>query len=177
MMLPARCAEAASLGMSVPVFIAHMGMAFDRVKWGFSPERIKESVVRTPDGNYAAEYSPEIFLYLYVEPGDENLNYIALTFSVDTEASLKIRGRRIAVRKPLPPARLRARGGRDERHGLGAADEARAFRPRPRRSAARRAQREVHLHDEILRIQYNAAYSTGALTRAATHRKSIQRGQ
>ena len=42
-----------------------------------------------PDGNYAAEYSPEIFLYLYVEPGDENLNYIALTFSVDTEASLK----------------------------------------------------------------------------------------
>ena len=89
MMLPARCAEAASLGMSVPVFIAHMGMAFDRVKWGFSPERIKESVVRTPDGNYAAEYSPEIFLYLYVEPGDENLNYIALTFSVDTEASLK----------------------------------------------------------------------------------------
>lgn len=89
MMLPARCAEAASLGMSVPVFIAHMGMAFDRVKWGFSPERIKESVVRTPDGNYAAEYSPEIFLYLYVEPGDENLNYIALTFSVDTEANLK----------------------------------------------------------------------------------------
>ena len=64
-------------------------MKSNRVKWGFSPERIKESVVRTPDGNYAAEYSPEIFLYLYVEPGDENLNYIALTFSVDTEASLK----------------------------------------------------------------------------------------
>ena len=88
-LFPARCAEAASLGMSVPVFIAHMGMAFDRVKWGFSPEHIRESVIQTPDGNYAAEYSPEIFLYLYVEPGDENLNYIALSFSVDTEASLK----------------------------------------------------------------------------------------
>ena len=85
----ARGAEAASLGMSVPVFIAHMGMAFDRVKWGFSPEHIKESVIRTPDGNYAAEYSPEIFLYLYVEPGDENLNYIALTFNIDAESSLK----------------------------------------------------------------------------------------
>ena len=89
LLFPRSAADAASLGMSVPVFIAHMGMAFDRVKWGFSPEHIKQSVVRTPDGNYAAEYSPEIYLYLYVEPGDENLNYIALTFSVDTEASLK----------------------------------------------------------------------------------------
>lgn len=87
---PARAAaDAASLGMSVPVFIAHMGMAFDRVKWGFSPERIKHSLMRTPDGNYAAEYSPEIFLYLYVKPGDENLNYIAISFSVDTDAGLK----------------------------------------------------------------------------------------
>ena len=82
-------AEAASLGMSVPVFTAHMGMAFDRVKWGFSPEGIREKLVRTNDGNYAAEYSPEIFLYLFVEPGDENINYIALSFSVNAESSLK----------------------------------------------------------------------------------------
>ena len=177
MMLPARCAEAASLGMSVPVFIAHMGMAFDRVKWGFSPERIKESVVRTPDGNYAAEYSPEIFLYLYVEPGDENLNYIALTFSVDTEASLKSADGESQYESLCRQLVFALEEGATNDTGLGAADEARAFRPRPRRSAARRAQREVHLHDEILRIQYNAAYSTGALTRAATHRKSIQRGQ
>ncbi len=88
-LMPVRAADAASLGMSVPVFIAHMGIAFERVKWGFSPERIKHSIMRTPDGNYAAEYSPEIFLYLYVEPGDENLNYIALSFSVETEAGLK----------------------------------------------------------------------------------------
>lgn len=88
-LMPVRAADAASLGMSVPVFIAHMGIAFERVTWGFSPERIKHSLMRTPDGNYAAEYSPEIFLYFYVEPGDENLNYIALSFSVETEAGLK----------------------------------------------------------------------------------------
>lgn len=89
LLMPVRAADAASLGMSVPVFISHMGMAFDRVKWGFSTERIKHSLMQTPDGNYVAEYSPEIFLYLYVEPGDEKLNYVAISFSADTEEGLK----------------------------------------------------------------------------------------
>lgn len=84
-----RAAEAETLGMSVPVFVAHMGIAFERVKWGFAPEEIRERLVRTDDGNYAAEYSPEIFLYLYVEEGDDNINYIALSFTVNAEASLK----------------------------------------------------------------------------------------
>lgn len=84
-LMPLRAADAAGFGMHVPVFIARMGNAFDRDKRGFSAERIKLSLMRTPDGNYAAEYSPEIFLYLYVEPGGDSLRQIAVSFSAETE--------------------------------------------------------------------------------------------
>lgn len=81
--------EASTLGINVKDFVARMGIAFNQAKQGFAPEEIHKRLVCTEDGNYAAEYRPEIFLYLYVEGKEENINHVALSFTVAGESELK----------------------------------------------------------------------------------------
>lgn len=75
-------AAPAGLGMTLPIFMTQMGIAFDQVRWGFSSEALSEAMITTPEGNYAAEYSDEIILCVNMVPGTNRIQNIAISFMV-----------------------------------------------------------------------------------------------
>lgn len=74
--------DSMGLGISVPVFIMHMKIAANKVKWGFSAARLESEMIRTEDGNYVAEYNDAILLYLNTMPGSKMLRNAALSFTI-----------------------------------------------------------------------------------------------
>ncbi|MDO5115619.1 MAG: hypothetical protein Q4D58_05930 [Synergistaceae bacterium] len=76
------CARADELGITLPVFLTQMGIAFDQVKWGFSQRGLSESLVQMPNGNFAAEYNEDIVLYLNMTAESNRLMNVALSFTV-----------------------------------------------------------------------------------------------
>ena len=69
-----------SLGMSFSVFLTQMGVAYGRVKWGYSPERLDKDLIETPEGNYIAEYNDSIALFINMAEDGQKIKNAALSF-------------------------------------------------------------------------------------------------
>lgn len=69
------------MGVTRAVFLTQMGVAYGRVKWGYSVERIEEEMLATPEGNYVAEYNDSIALFVNMQNKDRVKN-AALSFVI-----------------------------------------------------------------------------------------------
>lgn len=69
-----------NLGMSLSVFLTQMGVAYGKVKWGYSPDRLDDSLIKTPEGGYMAEYNESIALFINMTDNGEKIKNTALSF-------------------------------------------------------------------------------------------------
>lgn len=69
-----------NLGVSLAVFLTQMGVAYGRVKWGYSPDRLDSDLLKTPEGNYVAEFNSSIALFINMTQDGRLVKNAALSF-------------------------------------------------------------------------------------------------
>lgn len=80
-------AKEKGLGLTIPVFLTQMGIAEEKVEWGYPPSKIEEDLVITSPESYAAEYNSATVLFINMSHGGKTIRNVALSFIVSDRNS------------------------------------------------------------------------------------------